>query len=56
MKKLLKNNIIQCLILLIFVLLLHISLGYKLRFFMFLLLLHFFYAYQGILKKSILLV
>ncbi|MBQ0212755.1 phosphoethanolamine transferase [Proteus vulgaris] len=51
MKKLLKNNIIQCLILLIFVLLLHISLGYKLRFFYVLTFTAFLLCLSGHFKK-----
>lgn len=51
MKKLLKNNIIQCLILLIFVLLLHISLGYILRFFYVLTFTAFLLCLSGRFKK-----
>lgn len=51
MKKLFKNNIIQCLILLTFVLLLHISLGYKLRFFYVLTFTAFLLCLSGRFKK-----
>ncbi|NBM48246.1 MULTISPECIES: phosphoethanolamine transferase [Proteus] len=51
MKKLLKNSIIQCLILLIFVLLLHISLGYILRFFYVLTFTAFLLCLSGRFKK-----
>ncbi|HIE5767769.1 TPA: phosphoethanolamine transferase [Proteus mirabilis] len=51
MKKFSKNNIIQCLILLTFVLLLHISLGYILRFFYVLTFTAFLLCLSGRFKK-----
>ncbi|WP_235409835.1 phosphoethanolamine transferase [Proteus terrae] len=52
MKKFSKNKVIQCLILLIFVLLLHISLGYTLRFFYVLTFTAFLLCLSGRFKKT----